>query len=327
MTFPIDLSQWRVYSAEQSLPPGQEFESLAEASTCLWWVQSTKWWKTNFPGAPHITVRLGGNANGSGEIQSHARAVGDGEWEISLHLRMMNAVVLLHEVAHCIAPRMEGNVAQIRRDRLSYSSHHHHGPYFRAAFASLAQRYKVGVDPRELRRAYEHFELDTPDLDALVAARAHSAEVELAVAEMWRRSEARWAEDSERAAPRIATSSGGEGTTAAGGATTPRIPPDWWGDWLWLSRKHFIPKISQKRLADEVSPVVRCSPRDVARLERLKVAPDNRIDIQRCVAFVAVMGLDRSGPRPTRTSRPVRRRSHSTRWSRSPLNGSPTRGT
>lgn len=56
------------------------------------------------------------------------------------------------------------------------------------------------------RRAYEHFELDTPDLEALVAARAHSADVELAVAEMWRRSEERWERDSERAARRIETS-------------------------------------------------------------------------------------------------------------------------
>lgn len=292
MVFPIDLTQWRVYSAEQSLAPGQEFESLEEASAYLWWVQSTRWWKTTFPDAPRIAVQLGGNANGSGEIQSYARAVADDEWEISLHPRMMNAIVLLHEVAHCIAPRMQGNITQIRRDRLSFGNHHHHGPYFRSAFASLAQRYKIGVDPHELRRAYEHFELDTPDLDALMAARAHSAEVELAVAEMWRRTEDRWATDSERDARRIETSAGDEESTAAGGATTPRIPLDCWGDWLWLSRKHFSPKISQKRLAEGVSPLVKCSPRDVARLERLKVAPDNLIDIQRCVAFVAVMGLD-----------------------------------
>lgn len=292
MVFPVDLTQWRVYSAEQSLPPGQQFDSLEEASTYLWWVQSTRWWKTTFPDAPRITVRLGGNANGSGEIQSYARAVADDEWEISLHPRMMNAIVLLHEVAHCIAPRMQGNITQIRRDRLSYGNHHHHGPYFRGAFASLAQRYKIGVDPHELRRAYEHFELDLPDLEALVTARAHSAEVEFAVAEMWRRSDEHWAEDAERAARRTETPAGDVEPTAADRASTPRIPPDWWGDWLWLSRKHFSPKISQKRLAEEVSPIVKCAPRDVARLERLKVAPDNLVDIQRCVAFVAVMGLD-----------------------------------
>lgn len=28
LTFPIDLTQWRVYSAEQSLPVGQTFETL-----------------------------------------------------------------------------------------------------------------------------------------------------------------------------------------------------------------------------------------------------------------------------------------------------------
>lgn len=293
MVFPIDLTQWRVYSAEQSLPPGQEFESLEEASTYLWWVQSTKWWKTTFPDAPPITVAMGGNSNGSGEIQSYARATADERWEISLHPRMMSAIVLLHEVAHCVAPRKHGNVTQIRRERLSYGNHHHHGPYFRTAFASLAERYKIGVDPQELRRAYEHFELEIPDLAALVEARRHSAEVEFEVAEMWRRSEERWANDPERLRRTESVADGrAEESTADGDTPVPRIPPDWWGDWLWLSRKHSSPRISQRRLAEVVSPIVKCSPRDVARLERLQVAPDNLIDVQRCVAFVAVLGLD-----------------------------------
>ncbi|HWU32213.1 MAG TPA: hypothetical protein VN108_05020, partial [Marmoricola sp.] len=292
MVFPIDLTQWRVYSAEQSLPPGQEFESLEEASTYLWWVQSTKWWKTVFPDAPRITVRLGGNTNGTGELQSYARAIADDEWEISLHTRMMNAIVLLHEVAHCIAPRKRGDIAQLRRDRLSYGSHHHHGPYFRSAFASLAERYKVGVDPHELRRAYEHFELDTPDLDDLMAARAHSSEVELAVAEMWRRADDRWATNPEREIRRTETSAGSEVSSASDEPASPRILAEWWGDWLWLSRKHLSPRISQKRLAEEVSPIVKCSARDVARLERLREAPGTLIDRQRCLAFVAVMELD-----------------------------------
>jgi len=49
-------------------------------------------------------------------------------------------------------------------------------------------------------------------------------------------------------------------------------------------------------LAEEVSPVVNCSPRDIARLERLKAAPEDLIDIQRCVALVAGMGPDALRP-------------------------------
>ncbi|GAA4056670.1 hypothetical protein GCM10023065_01710 [Microbacterium laevaniformans] len=49
-------------------------------------------------------------------------------------------------------------------------------------------------------------------------------------------------------------------------------------------------------LAEEVSPVVSCAPRDIARLERLKAAPEDLIDIQRCVALVAGMGLDALWP-------------------------------
>lgn len=99
-------------------------------------------------------------------IQSYAQAVEDGEWMVSLHPQMMHANVLLHEVAHCIAPRRWGDVKKISKG-LDGGFHHGHGEYSRAAFASLAERYQIGVDPQELRRTYERFELETPDLDAL----------------------------------------------------------------------------------------------------------------------------------------------------------------
>lgn len=293
MSFPIDLTQWRVYSAEQSLPSGRVFENGEEAATFLWWVQSTRWWKTTFPDAPTIRVEIGGGAD-AGEIQSYAQKLSDSESLISLHPRMLNAAVLLHEVAHCIAPRYHGDLRKIAQDKVVTQRHHHHGEFFRAAFCALADRFKLGVEPDELRAAYTHFELDAPDLNALIEARAHSAAVEAATAEMWARSELRAATDPATIALRARARAAGEAHRAEHETERSEgwIPPSWWGDWIWLTRRHFRPKVSQQRLAEEVASVVKCSARDVARLERSKTAPTALVDWKRSLAFVAVMGLD-----------------------------------
>ncbi|MBU1250244.1 MAG: hypothetical protein KJ659_12730 [Actinobacteria bacterium] len=290
MAFVVDLTQWRVYSAEQSLPEGQRFESIDEAQTYLWWVQSTAWWKTTFPDAPEIALELGGDSNPS----THASFAQHHDAEhstISLHPRMMNAVVLLHEVAHCLAPRAWGDVAAIRKGKIVIEYHHRHGPYFRAAFAALAERYKIGVDPSELRRAYDHFELETPDLQALIEARAHSVEVEKTNAEMWERHNREWEESGKRAEweAKAARSREERGEDP----DPPRRIPRWpWGFWIHSGRRANRPLTSQRRLAELVSPVVKCSPRDVARLERMDDRPTDPVDLDRCLAFVAVLGVD-----------------------------------
>lgn len=291
MAFPLDLTMWRVYSAEQSLPEGEKFESLDDAQTYLWWVLSTRWWKFTFPDAPHITLELGGD----GDIEnraSYARSVTDTRSVISLHPNMMNAIVLLHEVAHCVAPRSYGDIRKINQGKVVLNRHHPHGDMFRAAFCALAERYKIGVDPEELRRAYAHFELDVPDLDALQVARTHSVEAELANTQMWERHNREWATDEKYARHREKIAELEAEREESGESTEIRIPTTLWGDWIWLTRGHFRPKVSQKRLADEVTPIVKCSVRDVARLERLKDPPKTLRDIQICLSFVAAMGLD-----------------------------------
>jgi hypothetical protein len=293
MTFPLDLTMWRVYSAEQSLPAGQIFDSVEDAQTYLWWVQSSKWWKTTFPDAPHITVEIKGDGDRSG-IRSYAHRISSGEAVVSLHPRMMHSLVLLHEVAHCIAPRSYGDIKKIRKGYVANGYHHDHGEYFRSAFSALADRFKLGVDSDELRQAYAHFELETPGLDELLAAREHSSAVDKAVAEMWEETEKRWTTDPKQIATRerIAQARAEHNTKESDDQPSGWIPPSWWGDWIWLTRRHFRPKASQERLADEVSPVVKCTARDVARLERSKTPPQNLLDLQRCVAFVAVMQVD-----------------------------------
>jgi hypothetical protein len=152
------------------------------------------------------------------------------------------------------------------------------------------------VDADELRVAYEHFELTTPDLDALIAARQHSAEVEAAVAKMWAEHDLDWEtnprHDEMKERIRKARDERTPQVEADKAPVTGWIPPEWWGDWIWLSRRHYRPRVSQARLADEISAVIKCSARDVARLERLRNAPSAPVDLQRCLAFVAVMQLD-----------------------------------
>lgn len=294
MAFPQDLTQWRVYSAEQSVPAGEQFETIDEAQTFVWWVQSTPWWSATFPDAPRIRIELGGNSNRHGDIQSYAHETAANEWTVSLHPRMMNALVVLHEVAHCVAPRHHGNVKKISRGVLDLRDHHAHGEYFRAALATLAERFKIGVDPGDLRRAYTHFELETADLDALIKARQHSAEVEQAWAETWNRYQQKWAEDPKLNALREkrAEAAREAGDDAGNGPDGGWIPQERWGDWIWLMRRHFRPKHTQKQLAEQVSPLVKCTARDVARLEHSEYAPDDVNDRLRCLALVAAMGID-----------------------------------
>lgn len=290
MTFPQDLTQWRVYAAEQSVAAGTSFDTIDEAHTFLWWVQSTAWWTSTFPGAPRITAVLGGGSNPDGDRQSFASAVSPDEWTISIHPRMLNALVVLHEVAHCVAPRRYGDIKKIRRGAIDLREHHPHGPYFRAALAALAHRYKIGVDPDELRRAYAHFELETPDLEDLQRARAHSAEVDSVWEEVWEEHQRRWATDPDLIARRESIQAV---TPEPPDGAEPIIPRELWGDWILTLRRHARrTMVSQARLAQLVSPVVRCSPRDVARLERLEDPPAADVDRARSLAFVAVLGAD-----------------------------------
>ncbi len=293
MTIATDLTQWRVYSAEQSLPAGQEFESAEEAQTYLWWVQSTAWWKTTFPDAPKITFESGGDRDPMNLVSfaQHHDAMNS---TVSLHPRMMNAVVLLHEVAHCLAPRSFGDIRAIRRGKLVRYPHHHHGPYFRATFCALAERYKIGVDTQELRRAYDHFELDTPDLEALIEARAHSVEVDRVEAEMWEDAHREF-ESSERFAAIRERTEQLDAEEDEDRAQNMRDLETWrpaWGRWIWHARRFRKPLMSQPALAEAVSPVVACSALDVRRLERSDNRPTDPLDLNRCLAFTAVLGQD-----------------------------------
>ncbi|MFB2554897.1 hypothetical protein [Herbiconiux liangxiaofengii] len=220
---------------------------------------------------------------------------------LSLHPRMMNATVLLHEVAHCLASTQFGNLKQIRKGKFDSGRHHDHGEHFRGAFAAPAERYRIGVDPLELRRAYLHFELETSSLEEVADARAHSAEVERAHAELWARLERERESDPERVKKRKRMEEARlahEAEVALGEADQGRSSKDWppssfWGEWIWFNRSiRFRPRVSQKRLAAGVAQVVRCTARDISRLEWSEEKPESSLDMKRCAAIAAVLRVD-----------------------------------
>jgi hypothetical protein len=51
-------------------------------------------------------------------------------WTLHLHPEMLNPIVVLHEFAHCLAPRFAGDISQLRRGRLVHRRLHDHGPEF-----------------------------------------------------------------------------------------------------------------------------------------------------------------------------------------------------
>ncbi len=289
--FPVDLHTWRVYSAEQSLPVGQVFESADEARTYLWWVQSTRWWKETFVHAPTIELEIAGDATQTDAI-SFARSVGPGRSIISLHPRMMNSIVLLHEIAHCVSPKATGDPDQLRKGVLAYRPFHNHGSMFRAAFCVLAERYRVGVVPDDLRLAYAHFELEVASENDLFEACAKSPEVATAFAELMER--ARIAREEREELKRAAADTDTDTAAQQDLEDTPLWGSTdvWWGSWLATERRLAKPMLSQTALAQRISKVMPCTQKTVSRVEHLKAEPHGLSEKAVALASAAIHNMD-----------------------------------
>jgi len=80
----------------------------------------SRWWRDRYPDGPRILLRRRSIVDDDGGFESFARPVTEWlptAWRIELHEAHLNPMVLMHEIAHCIAPRWTGNVAKIHRDR------------------------------------------------------------------------------------------------------------------------------------------------------------------------------------------------------------------
>lgn len=113
---------------------------------------------------------LGGREFSDGDgldwIESHVlpdRRCRPTRWTISMHPQMLNELVVLHELAHCLAPRHAQLRAKWRLPYAHVAQLPAHGPGFAAAMSELVDEFASGADRDELRSAYRHYEVGVLD--------------------------------------------------------------------------------------------------------------------------------------------------------------------
>jgi len=160
VTFVLDTPTWCLYSAEGSIDPGVVFPNIATARAMLRRILRSRWWRDRYPDGPRILLRRRSIVDDDGGFESFARPVTEWlptAWRIELHEAHLNPMVLMHEIAHCIAPRWTGNVAEIHRDRATGARRAHHDGVFAAIYSEMVGQFGTGTNSADLAEAYAHY--------------------------------------------------------------------------------------------------------------------------------------------------------------------------
>lgn len=277
---PIDTPTWRVYTAEQSIDPGTWLSGIEAARTLLRRVTRSRWFRDRYPHAPRITVRLTPDvvtpdgaiksfAQGNSELQPTAFA-------IHLHPRMLSPLVLLHEVAHCIQPRLKGDIRMVRRGLLAFGARARHDDAFTAILTELVTEFGTGANHTDLASAYAHYEVPITSAEAIPGLVIQGLELEAHLKDL----HARRASEVERVVP-----------------DRPRdwIPSPLWGFHLAWARRH--PQgggqpVSQAALASRISIIQPCTSRDIRAVERMEQLPIPLPQRRIAMGIAAALNMD-----------------------------------
>lgn len=273
------VTTWRLYSAEQSVGLGESLEDVDAARRLVRKIKRSRWWRENVVEHARISLELGGEDLGEDGLTSYARS--DSEylpkrWMISVHPDMLNDLVVLHELAHCIAPRWSPSPRRRRKGQLpGHSRLQSHGAGFAGAMAELVREFGEGAVHDELRDAYNHFGVPVMTPAEYQAAVATSLEAEHDLAS-WHQELAEYFESKPMLLER---------------SPNGWIPERRWGDTLFLARTQGG-RFGMDRLARIVSRVEPCTRHDIRTIESARNLPDDirlrRIALSMAVAF----GLD-----------------------------------
>jgi len=111
--------QKNVYTAEAEVPAVHKFNSIKEIQIFLDAMTSTDWWERKFN---HI-VRIEAYKSAS-RTCSHAHAEPENNCGvINISERGMNALTVLHEVAHCLVPKNTGHESDWARTFMNLVYH------------------------------------------------------------------------------------------------------------------------------------------------------------------------------------------------------------
>ena len=248
---------------------------------------TSRWWAERYPypDAHAIDIRNGGTGweSRDGTPVTTSFAVPDRRWlptswRVELHPTMLQELVVLHELAHCVSPRHDGDIAGIRQGKVLSRPHANHGPMFTATLTALVREFGSGTDRSELAHAYAHFEVAMATDSELRAAIDRGLQVEEILTEWY----------SELETP---SATGSEAIPAV--QRPPAQIPNWtWGDELRLIRSRPRPEVSQSAIAATVSAIEPCTRRHIARLENATDLPDDLRLRRIAMALVAFRGID-----------------------------------
>lgn len=215
----------------------------------------------------------------SGEAVSYARPNAGHlptRWQVSIHPGMLNDLVVLHELAHCIAPRWSLSLKRRRAGQLpSHARHRAHGAGFAGAMAELVGEFGDGAVHDELRVAYNHFDVSAMTLDEYREAVRQSLVAEQDLT----RAQQEWA-------------------TSAESKPRPEPPPGGWRipEWLWgetiRNARHHAGRVGMDRLAGIVSQIERCTRTDIRAVENSKDLPENIRSRRIAMCMAVALGLD-----------------------------------
>lgn len=283
---PMDSYEYLTMSAEYSIRHAP-LPDIAAARALIARARRSAWFRRGFPEVRRIEVGSGGDTYDTGWIRSwtdHAYWSPD-RFRISIHPAQLNDVVVLHELAHVIAPQWTGDLERIRSGRDFARRAPDHGAEYLAMLVEVLRRFGPPGLSDDLRDAHAHFGVRACGLDEAMAARQSSSEIE-ALHRSW--TEQVQAESQEHAAAAAA---------ALAGRPVPSVPVALrelpWGWWL-LDLRRYGPgrHFGRAALAAHISQVEPCTERDIRAIERSPARPEDLRLHRIALLCAAAIGID-----------------------------------
>lgn len=272
------LSDWRVYSAEQSvgrdspLGPG-EGQHLVDQAV------ASDWFREWFPHTEPIVVQLGGRDDPEfGFVSSYATPLGyprPTNWLISMHPRMLTARVLLHELAHCVQPVFEVAGGMRSGDGWQRRKHRVHDEFFTAALGVITD-YMRPDDGGQLLAACRHYDAPIATREAL----CEQLDGQPAILD----DEERGYEEIRRDTAEMEARYENE----HGKPLESRIPEMPWVFHFEMMRRDRRRRVngrlvSQRQVAEAVTKVTPCSARHISAIENSRRRPDDPALLKRAM--------------------------------------------
>lgn len=295
---PQDVRQWAVYTAEESLKPGRAFEDEAELRSFLDEILTSGLWLEKFPTMMDIEVITKTHADEDAvTFSAAAPSTTDplGSSTIWMHPRMLNEMVLLHELAHCVQPRYFGEIQQLKSRNPeaflpSGASGHGHDSYFQATFVWLCEQFGTTETHDQLREAYNHFGYPAASEESLWEMQERNRY--WTPLELQRSANILSRLEQDRSAFNAAYPHLAEKAAQRKDEHGEQRPIGTRFGGLFMDLRDFCHRVPKNRVANIISRVTPCKTADLTRLEHLEHPPETEKEAQLAVYYAVALGAD-----------------------------------